>query len=138
MLRSRACNLYGKKPEELATLGECVYDQGGYFIIKGGERAIIAQERQVTNKVFVYEKRKPSKYSWTAEIRSQPEDAFVPAQSFKLCMYAQSSKTRIKAKHCIWAVIPQINDGIPVCILFKALGCVEDHSIIEHICYVYI
>lgn len=136
MLRSKACNLYNMSPEKLATIGECIYDQGGYFIIKGGERAIIAQERQVTNKVFVYEKRKPSKYSWTAEIRSQPEDAFVPAQSLKLCMFAQSSKSIIKSKYCIWAVIPQINDGIPICILFRALGCVEDHSIIEHICYV--
>ena len=111
-------------PEKLATIGECIYDQGGYFIVKGGERAIIAQERQVTNKVFVYEKKQPSKYSWTAEIRSQPEDAFVPAQSLKLCMFGHTSKTRTKGKYCIWAVIPQINDGIPICILFRALGCV--------------
>ncbi|KAK4477702.1 hypothetical protein RD792_016951 [Penstemon davidsonii] len=40
MLRSCFCILYGKDEEELAKYGECPLDPGGYFIIKGTEKAI--------------------------------------------------------------------------------------------------
>ncbi|KAH9686457.1 DNA-directed RNA polymerase III subunit 2 [Citrus sinensis] len=38
MLRSCRCVLYGKDEAELARLGECPLDPGGYFIIKGTEK----------------------------------------------------------------------------------------------------
>uniref|UniRef100_A0A0A0KB41 DNA-directed RNA polymerase n=1 Tax=Cucumis sativus TaxID=3659 RepID=A0A0A0KB41_CUCSA len=38
MLRSRCCVLHGKDEAELARLGECPLDPGGYFIIKGTEK----------------------------------------------------------------------------------------------------
>ncbi|XP_008235766.1 PREDICTED: DNA-directed RNA polymerase III subunit 2-like [Prunus mume] len=38
MLRSCSCTLYGKTESELAKLGECPLDPGGYFIIKGNEK----------------------------------------------------------------------------------------------------
>lgn len=146
MLHSQACNLYGMNQERLASIGECIYDQGGYFIINGNEKVIIAQERQTTNKVYVFEKHQPSKFSWTAEVRSIPEGTNGLAQSLKLCMYAHPSKsqvsvgvlcnTQVKNKYCIWAALPQISEGVPICVIFRALGCVEDRSILEHICYV--
>ena len=34
-------------------MGECPYDQGGYYIISGKEKAIVADERIATNKLFV-------------------------------------------------------------------------------------
>ena len=146
MLHSQACNLYGMSQERLASIGECIYDQGGYFIINGNEKVIIAQERQTTNKVYVFEKHQPSKFSWTAEVRSIPEGTNGLAQSLKLCMYAHPSKSQVgvgveceaqvKNKYCIWAALPQISEGVPICVVFRALGCIEDRSILEHICYV--
>ena len=146
MLHSQACNLYGMSQERLASIGECIYDQGGYFIINGNEKVIIAQERQTTNKVYVFEKHQPSKFSWTAEVRSIPEGTNGLAQSLKLCMYAHPSKSQVgvgvgreaqvKNKYCIWAALPQISEGVPICVVFRALGCTEDRSILEHICYV--
>ena len=136
MLHSQACNLYGMSQERLASIGECIYVQGGYFIINGNEKVIIAQERQTTNKVYVFEKHQPSKFSWTAEVRSIPEGTNGLAQSLKLCMYAHPSKSQVKNKYCIWAALPQISEGVPICVIFRALGCIEDRSILEHICYV--
>ena len=95
MLHSQACNLYGMSQERLASIGECIYDQGGYFIINGNEKVIISQERQTTNKVYVFEKHQPSKFSWTAEVRSIPEGTNGLAQSLKLCMYAHPSKSQV-------------------------------------------
>ncbi len=51
MLHSKLCNLYGLNEKNLIDMGECPYDQGGYFIIDGKEKVIIAQERGATNKL---------------------------------------------------------------------------------------
>ena len=54
MVRSSVCHLNGRSPGEASTLGECPFDLGGYFIIHGGERAIITQERPKENDIFVF------------------------------------------------------------------------------------
>ncbi|XP_004517248.2 DNA-directed RNA polymerase III subunit 2-like [Cicer arietinum] len=40
MLRSCCCVLYNRDEAELAKLGECPLDPGGYFVIKGTEKVI--------------------------------------------------------------------------------------------------
>ena len=45
MLKSKFCILNGLNDVDLAKVGECVFDQGGYFVINGSEKVIIAQER---------------------------------------------------------------------------------------------
>lgn len=44
MLGSKFCYLYGKTPQELLQLGECISDPFGYFLIKS-EMSLIAQEK---------------------------------------------------------------------------------------------
>lgn len=71
MLRSKFCQL--KKFNEMQRVKngkDCSYDQGGYFVINGSEKVIVAQERMGNNQVNVFNKKPPSKYSWLAEIRS--------------------------------------------------------------------
>lgn len=71
MVRSKFCQLKSCNDQEiLRNAKECLYDQGGYFIINGGEKVLIAQERMASNIVLVFHRRPPSKYSWVAEIRS--------------------------------------------------------------------
>lgn len=76
MLRSAFCSLgdsaaggggFGER--ELTELGECPYDQGGYFVINGSEKVLIAQERMAHNHVYVFRKSQPSKYLYVAECR---------------------------------------------------------------------
>ena len=43
--------------------------QGGYFIINGSEKVLIAQERMANNHVYVFRKSQPSKYAYVAECR---------------------------------------------------------------------
>ena len=43
--------------------------QGGYFVINGSEKVLIAQERMANNHVYVFRKSQPSKYSYVGEIR---------------------------------------------------------------------
>jgi len=53
MLRSSNCVLTGKTPAELAKLNECPIDPGGYFIVKGTEKAILIQEQLSKNRMIV-------------------------------------------------------------------------------------
>ena len=39
--------------EELATLGECPIDPGGYFIVNGTERVILIQEQLSKNRIIL-------------------------------------------------------------------------------------
>ncbi|KAF1789873.1 DNA-directed RNA polymerase, subunit 2 [Phytophthora cactorum] len=119
MLRSQYCVLTHKTDKELTELNECVYDQGGYFIINGSEKVLIAQERMSNNHVYCFRKNAASKYSWVCETRSHVEHGVRPT----------STMNQIRA------VIPYIRQDIPVVIIFRALGFVADREILEHICY---
>ena len=68
MLRSCCCLLNKLSDRDLNEVNECPLDPGGYFVINGSEKVLIAQEKMTTNTVFVFQK-KDSKYSYVSEIR---------------------------------------------------------------------
>ena len=43
--------------QEKVNKGECPYDQGGYFIVKGSEKVIVAQERMAHNQIYVFHQK---------------------------------------------------------------------------------
>jgi DNA-directed RNA polymerase II subunit RPB2 len=55
MLRSTYCLLSGMTDRDLTELNECPLDPGGYFIINGSEKVLIAQEKMATNTVYVFQ-----------------------------------------------------------------------------------
>jgi DNA-directed RNA polymerase II subunit RPB2 len=57
MLKSKKCSLSGLTPEEIVEKGECARDPGGYFIVKGKERVIIAQIRGNYNVPMVFSQK---------------------------------------------------------------------------------
>ena len=67
MLRSSHCYLTKMKPKDRIVAGECIHDNGGYFIVKGKERVLIAQIRGNYNIPLVFS-REPSreKFSFVA------------------------------------------------------------------------
>lgn len=141
MVRSKYCALSGLTDDQrVKEYKECVFDQGGYFIIKGGEKVIVAQERMASNFVYCFRKKQPSKYSWTAEIRSHMEATNRPPNLFTIKMLSSKS-SQAKAGsgsyygQPIRASIPYIKAEVPICVLFRALGLNNDKSILEHICY---
>ncbi len=42
MVRSKFCILNDLSAEDRVKCGECEFDEGGYFIINGGEKIIVA------------------------------------------------------------------------------------------------
>ncbi|GAB4814750.1 hypothetical protein N2152v2_001796, partial [Parachlorella kessleri] len=134
MLRSDYCNLAGLGDRDLTDLGECPYDQGGYFVINGSEKVLIAQERMANNHVYVFKKSQPSKYSFAAECRSVIEGSTRTVSTMQVKMLSRAGMKKA-AGQCIRAGIPYVRSDIPILIVFRALGFVADKDILEHIVY---
>ena len=49
MVKSKLCILNDLDDARLSELGECPFDQGGYFIIKGKEKVVLSQEKNINN-----------------------------------------------------------------------------------------
>ncbi|XP_024532582.1 DNA-directed RNA polymerase II subunit RPB2 [Selaginella moellendorffii] len=135
MLRSSYCTLYQNSDKDLTELGECPYDQGGYFIINGSEKVLIAQEKMSTNHVYVFKKRQPNKYAYVAEVRSMAESQNRPASSMFVRMLSRAGAKAGSSGQYIRATLPYIKQEIPIIVVFRALGFVADKDILEHICY---
>ena len=50
MIGSKYCNLQEPK-------NECPHDPGGYFIVTGSEKVVIAQEKMNNNQVYTFAKK---------------------------------------------------------------------------------
>ena len=74
---------------------DCTYDNGGYFIINGSEKVIVAQERQTENKLFIIKNKATDDNIIETEIRSMPHDKFQPARITKLCILKEKPSHRI-------------------------------------------
>ncbi|XP_076928242.1 DNA-directed RNA polymerase II subunit RPB2-like [Bidens hawaiensis] len=135
MLRSSYCSLYQTSEKDLTELGECPFDQGGYFIINGSEKVLIAQEKMSTNHVYVFKKRQPNKYSYAAEVRSVSQSQNKTPSGMFVRMLSRSGGKEGSSGQYIRATLPYIRTEIPIIIVFRALGFVADKDILEHICY---
>ncbi|OCH86056.1 DNA-directed RNA polymerase II, subunit 2 [Obba rivulosa] len=133
MLRSTFCILHNVQDSELYDLNECPYDSGGYFIINGSEKVLIAQERMATNHVYVFAKAQPSPISFLAEIRSAVERGGKTISQFQVKLYHRNQERSLG--NVMKATIPYIKVDIPIWVVFRALGVISDRDILEHICY---
>lgn len=179
MLHSRLCALYNQPPEVRKEMGECQYDQGGYFVIDGKEKVIVAQERIATNRVFINRSKDP-KYSYEGLVRCTSVDNplfpktvnfFVSKDHLEKDLLAEITKTDNKTqqrgskddqqependnaaneagedddlsskdkskkqRNAIFISIPNVEQMIPICVLFRALGVESDKEIIRHVVY---
>ncbi|XP_072251194.1 DNA-directed RNA polymerase II subunit RPB2 isoform X2 [Leuresthes tenuis] len=136
MLRSTYCLLSGLTDRDLCELNECPLDPGGYFIINGSEKVLIAQEKMATNTVYVFAK-KDSKYAYTAECRSCLENSSRPTSTIWVSMMARGGQGVKKSAigQRIVSTLPYIRQEVPIIIVFRALGFVSDRDILEHIIY---
>jgi DNA-directed RNA polymerase II subunit RPB2 len=107
-------------------LGECEYDQGGYFIIKGSEKVVVGQERMANNFVFVF-KKKTEKNPWCAEVRSVSEEIPNPRKFVIQMIYDLKNK-----EYLLKVEIEKVVRGkIPIFVLLRALDINDDKSLLE-------
>lgn len=135
MVKGAYCHLKRLSEEDLFLVNECPYDQGGYFIINGSEKVLIAQERSAGNIVQIFSKAAPARYSFYAEIRSSLERGSRLISSLALRYYPKGNGSKQVFGATISATLPYVTGDIPVVIVFRALGVVSDEDVLNHICY---
>jgi len=113
MLRSSKCYLSNMTPQDRIKAGECEYDEGGYFIVKGKERVLISQIRGVYNKTLVLEQKPGEKYNLVADMRSMSEETGHSVLIQALLLSDEKS---------LLFNLPYIKDPIPIGVVFKAMG----------------
>ena len=126
MLKSNICVLAQHKHMNADITGECKFDPGGYFIINGSEKTVLAQERACENKVYCFETKKGNnKWSWIAEIKSVPDRKCISPKQINMMITTRNNGYG----HTILIQIPRIKQPIPIFILFRALGIISDIDI---------
>lgn len=131
MLHSNMCILSGKKSNVLKELGECPYDQGGYFIVDGKEKVIVSQERNITNQIFITRSKK-HEYFYEAFIRCKSEEESVFPKRINFFVHSDRVAGG-KRKNTISVELPHIKKPLPLFLLFRSLGVESDKEILQSI-----
>jgi DNA-directed RNA polymerase II subunit RPB2 len=129
MVGSKYCLLNDQKHIHPSNLGECAEDLGGYFIIQGGERAMISMERMSENRPFVFRNgRGNAKEMEVVEIKCiGPDNDQVPKSNTVKIVYHPKNQLITMLR----ATVPRIKTDIPLVILFRALGVLADKDICQ-------
>jgi len=128
MLQSSFCVLSGLPKEIRHTMGECRNDIGGYFIVDGKEKTVVAQEKFADNMLYIRNVN-DDKYLYSAEIRSVSENVSKPVRTLSVKIATPTSKYTNKQ---IVVNIPNVRAPVPLFIVFRALGILSDKDIISH------
>ncbi len=129
MVGSKFCLLSDQPNIHPSEIGECAEDLGGYFIIQGGERAIISQERMSENRPFVFRNnRNTVRDMEVVEIKCiGPDNDQVPKSNAVRIVYHPKNPQLLLLR----ANVPRVKTEIPLFILFRALGVEADKDICD-------
>ena len=130
MLKSSICVLNQYKHINYDTTRECKYDAGGYFIINGSEKTVLAQERSAENKVYCFNiSKNNTKYTWMAEIKSIPDHKCISPKQLNIMVSSKNTGFG----YPLTIQIPRLKQPVPLLVLFRALGVTSDKEICEYI-----
>ena len=127
MVQSEFCVLNGLPRQVRHSMGECLNDIGGYFIIDGKEKTVVAQEKFADNMVYIREVN-DEHFLYSAEIRSVSENVSKPIRTLSVKIVAPSKSYTNKN---IVVNIPNVRKPVPLFIVFRALGILTDKQIIS-------
>jgi len=115
MLRSEHCYLSGKTDAELAGLGECPLDPGGYFVVRGTEKVILIQEQLSKNRIIV---EFDAKGCLCASVQSSTHE--------------RKSRTTIVVKAGrMYLRHNTLSEDVPVIVALRAMGVETDQEVVQ-------
>ncbi|GKA27994.1 DNA-directed RNA polymerase III subunit 2 [Tanacetum coccineum] len=144
MLRSSSCVLHGKDEEELAKLGECPLDPGGYFVVKGNEKVILIQEQLSKNRIIIDTDKKGCAYLIPLKI-SQLAGGLMGVvwlnfselwKSIQASVMSSTEMTKSKTvikmeKEKISLVLTSFTSKVPIMVIMKAMGMEADQEVVQ-------
>jgi DNA-directed RNA polymerase II subunit RPB2 len=129
MLKSSVCVLTQNPHLSHNYTGECSMDCGGYFIIKGSEKTVLGQERAAENRIYCFDGKNTTKWSWYAEIKSVPDFKCISPKQIEMLL----SNKNNGFGYGIYVNVPRIKQPIELFTLFRALGVMSDKEICSYI-----
>ena len=129
MVKSSVCVLTQNSHIQPIHTGECHMDCGGYFIIKGSEKTVLGQERAAENKIYCFDGRNTTKWSYYAEIKSVPDFKCISPKQIEMMIASKNNGFG----HGLFITIPRIKQPIELFVLFRALGVMTDKEICSYI-----
>jgi DNA-directed RNA polymerase subunit B len=119
MLKSKLCFLSQLSREELIAAGEDPDDTGGYFVVNGSERVIVAMEDLAPNRVIIDLDEKGTSPIYQAKI-------FSTTVGFRARI-----ELKLKADDAIYVSMPGVPTEIPFVVIMRALSLEKDKDIAE-------
>ena len=114
------CSLSTIPRSKYPSVGEDPLEAGGYFIVGGSRKYITGQERSAFNGIYVFRKKKKPAYEYYSEVRNSA---------------TSGSRTSIVVvgyhNERIMVNIGDYTTALPLGLVFKALGVVEEDDIIR-------
>jgi DNA-directed RNA polymerase beta subunit/intein/homing endonuclease len=129
MVKSSVCVLTQNRHIHPLYTGECHMDCGGYFVIKGSEKTVLGQERAAENKIYCFDGKNTTKWSYYAEIKSVPDYKCISPKQIEMMIASKNNGFG----HGLYIMIPRIKQPIELFVLFRALGVPNDKRICEYI-----
>ncbi len=129
MLHSRYCILNNKPKEFLREVGECPFDNGGYFIIDGAEKVLITRQEQAFNTLYVTPQNDPKVSVYASISCLSAETRQVKRIAFALMRHVEKEKFTVHPT--IQVSLPFVRKSIPLFVLFRALGFQSDEEILK-------
>lgn len=140
MIHSKTCLLHKLDPIKLSEFGECPYDQGGYFVIKGKEKVILSLEKKVNNILYI-NKSSDENIILQGNIKSVSNEGFQSSRTNNINFVINKLRekidgnTIIRKENTFNVRILGVDVEVPLFILFRALGFVSDKRILSLIIY---
>jgi DNA-directed RNA polymerase subunit B len=119
MLKSKLCFLSQLSNDELIAAGEDPDDAGGYFVVNGSERVIVAMEDLAPNRVIVDLDEKGTSPVYQAKI-------FSTTVGFRARI-----ELKLKSDDAIYVTMPGVPTEIPFVVIMRALDVEKDKDIAE-------
>ncbi len=136
MIHSKLCILHKLDPIKLSNFGECPYDHGGYFIIKGKEKVILSQEKKVNNILYI-NKSPEENIILQGNIKSVSNEGFQSSRTNYVSYVTNKIKKENNTivENTFNVRILGLDLNIPLFILFRVLGIQSDKEILSLIVY---
>ncbi len=118
---------------DVTEMRECLYDQGGYFIGRGREKALVSQEHIRFNRIFVFEKRRPSGIVLVCEVRSCYNAHLRNVHPVSITINGtRISQRGLRSNRGVAMTVrvPYAGQPISIPLIFKALGVLNDRDIL--------
>ena len=150
MLHSKQCLLRDMDGLTLSKFGECPYDQGGYFVINGKEKVILSQEKKVDNILYIYDSPEDD-IEIQAVIKTKSTEGLQSSRTNMITLnkfnhklvkkgndYVQKTSFQETVQYSDYKTMVRIlglDIKVPLFILFRSLGVLNDREIYSYIIY---